>query len=418
MLPADCLDASVNRGKFSISFLFSRFFVFMALLLLPPFFSMFLSYGLLWKKRSMLHYLIFAFYSSLTIISFAPIWDTITHYGVVNSFLFYNISPMDVTNYYYALELLIISDYGLGLQQYNYFCLFVFTFLIFCICCLLDTEKNGYHPICIFFVFSYVGLFFINGWTRFAISVVFILLAELFTKKISIFCIYLIFAFYIGYNFHNAVLLLLLAVPLYFICRKCDLKFTSVSIAVMLIFIGRFLFEYFLASFLGIEYYLKYLSHGVSAWYPSDYIVRPVRMLICLFFYYLISKNMHKIQSRWLLSLFLSSFLLQLIFICNYVIWERITNIALITGIIITYPFLKGSEKKYKLLYYIFSCFFAVFMFVYCLRPMFLEARFKDVAKCQNVALRTLYLPSFYMLNIEKYGFNNSLYDETTYGSE
>ena len=397
------------------------------LFLLPPFWSLLLV-GLFIRKYhlegSTAATALLAAAAAFCMIYITPIWDNIAHFGVWNTYTYYNVTSeysevWSIVSWYEKAKILMIEYLGEDVP-YMYFVFMVYFFVVFVL------YRFAYHQApedtngCFLAIIASTGFFPLFGYSRNAMSLLLVCLPILCSKhKLwwGILCIWL------ACKFHDSSLIFAPVLLLYFLLEKkkisCDcgfyLLFVGTVVAVVNLLPQAFTL---LGGLLPIEKITKYLTREGWFLYGSDYIYIPVGFAWILFLIVNIFRYHKDIKNNYLLAIFLFSSALYLASLIGgqYTLRIRFEFITVWVGMLLIYPV---TRFRFSLpgmrLFKTALCISIAGYIVLAGKPIFYEPWFEDQELCRTICKRIFYYPSWMLLDVNSYGFKNDIMETSTW---
>lgn len=401
-------------------------------LFLPPAWALAYLILLLYKNKigtKIIAGLGLCFFASLILIYISPIWDVISHYETWKYISVFDLRPDEQKILFgsdWYLWLMVIFYNCLDVENYIYFVGVVYFVILFSLY-LFARKQAGEDCIkCWLALAAVAGFFPLADYTRNSLAMIFVLmplLSSKYTFWFSLLC------FWIAYCFHDAVVILLPSLVLFLLLKHKILRINVLTYmllfgCVMVIF---FIFSSEIASsataemVIGQERMRGYMESKNTFEYGADYIFITLSCAWIIFMLVMILKNSKEITNHYLLALFtLSSSIYFAAFAGGlYTVRIRFEYITLWTGMLLAYPVFKDHffQNKSRVLN-IALVFSFVGYVILLLKPSFYAVGdyFSNAELCRSIVLRILYYPTMMLLDVDKYGFGNSMFETAIYG--
>ncbi len=390
------------------------------LFILPPLWGFLLLIFIAGKYKKGLP-MIFMSVSLLTLIFTytTPVWDTIAHQLRYLFVISHDIGEPGwfSKDWFYLLEKQFAGFFGEDIPFMYFWCVVYFCILSIWYLCAKKTAGDSLNEI-IFCFFAMIGFLPLLGYTRNALALALVLLPGL-TKKFTL--PLAIILFLTAYNIHDSIILLSPCLLLYLFSWGKPLGRSWIFFSLILLFYVVIMTR---IHYLGISENVfdnsriaTYTSGRGRFIYGSDYIYVTLSLGWCLFLMYNAIKYKDRVNT-YMFSLFLISAAIYFaaFIAAQYTIRIRFQIIAITSGLLVTYPILKThfDSNQWKILRIAITVSFIGYL-IFAAQPILLSPSFQDPDLCRNICFKTIYIPTWFLLDIETFGFADWIFKTTTW---
>lgn len=371
-------------------------------------------------KQNFVSTLLLSGFLAFCFIYTTPVWDTIAHQ---HRYLY--LQGHDIKeelswlskDWFYRLEIIFIDVFGKNTPFMYFWYLVYFSILLFWYSCARKQTMGSVNEV-IMWLFAMMGFLPILGYTRNALAFAIILLPGL-TKRITFPLAVLLFC--VAYNLHDCVILISPCLLYYLLVGKTIrgrgmIMFLLILFAYMVI-LPRTGFLTVSEDIVGHSRAAVYTNDRGRFRYGSDYIYITLSLGWCIFMLYNAVRHKDKVNTYFFSvfivsgAVYLAAFIMAL-----YTIRIRFQIIAITSGVLATYPVIKAnfSQVQWQILKTAVMVSFVGYLILVA-QPVLLYPAFQSPDLCRNICLKMLYMPTFFLLDINAYGFADWIFKTTTW---
>ncbi len=391
------------------------------MLVLPPLWSFF-ALVLLFRncKQNVVSIVLLSGFLALCFIYTTPIWDTIAHQYrylyLMNHDLKEDFSWMS-KDWFYRLEILFTDVFGKNTPFMCFWYLVYFGILLSWYSCASKQAEGAVSEVMLW-LFAMMGFLPILGYTRNALAFAVILLPGL-AKRLTFGIAILLFC--VAYNLHDCTVLIAPCLLIYLLPGKSMLGrnvllFLLILFAFMIILprTGTLTVSEDIINNARVAVYSN--DRGRFR-YGSDYIYVTLSLGWCAFMLYNALRYKDKTNAYFFSIFIVSAGIYFAAFIMSlYTIRIRFQIIAIASGVFATYPVIKAhfSRLQWQILKLAVSVSFLGYLLLVA-RPVLLSPAFQSPELCRTICWKILYVPTYFLLDINTHGFADWIFKTTTW---